>query len=421
MATNPFTSAQAGPSFMGGQTLTNPEIIALERQRKMAEMLLKRGMQGQPESEMVSGYYVAPSWAQRLSPVVDQLLGQQGLKDVDEKTAKLAEMLRKKESEDLSKFFELQYGGAPMEAQAGPMPDGGNIPINLSQPDPRAAFEMGMQSSSPLIRSQIAEMLKPQKLSAEETMTRYNPNTGRNEVVAQGTPKFRAPIQIDTGTAIELRDPANPTVVLQTIPKSQMPAAGQVSEDGTYLIDTRSGRTTPIMGAGGQPLTGGGKPLTESQGKASAFQSQMVSASNAVNTLESQGFDPTSFASQTAVKLAGGAANPAIPVAAQQYKQAQDQWSEAYLRFKTGAAATEPEVVRNNRTFFPVFGDKPDQIAQKAAAREQAERDIGIAAGRGSMLGAKPIGQQPKQPPAARPSNLPNQSAIDAELKRRGL
>jgi hypothetical protein len=166
---------------------------------------------------------------------------------------------------------------------------------------------------------------------------------------------------------------------------------------------------------------GAGKDLTESQGKASAFQSQMVSASNAVNTLEGQGFNPTSFTNQTAVRLAGGVANPAIPVAAQQYKQAQDQWSEAYLRFKTGAAATEPEVVRNNRTFFPVFGDKPEQIAQKAAAREQAERDIGIAAGRGANLGAQPIGQQPKQAPAAKPAALPSQSAIDAELKRRGL
>jgi hypothetical protein len=231
-------------------------------------------------------------------------------------------------------------------------------------------------------------------------------------------------LQIDTGTAIELRDPIDPTIVLSRIPKSQMPAAGQVveREDGTYLIDTRSGQARPILGPNNQPLIGGGgKPLTESQGKASAFQSQMVSANNVINKLESQGFDPTSLKSQTAVKLAGGAANPVVPVTAQQYKQAQNQWSEAFLRFKTGAAATEPEVVLNNRTFFPVFGDKPDQIAQKADMREQAERDIGIAAGRGSNLGAKPIGQQPKQPSETKPGGLPSQSAIDAELKRRGL
>ena len=162
-----------------------------------------------------------------------------------------------------------------------------------------------------------------------------------------------------------------------------------------------------------------GKDLTEAQGKASAFQSQMVSASNAVKGLEAAGFDPTSFKSQTAVRLAGGTANPLVPVTAQQYKQAQDQWSEAYLRFKTGAAATEPEVLRNNRTFFPVFGDKPDQIAQKALAREQAERDIGIAAGRGANLGAQPTA--PIAKPENKPSAIPSQSAIDAELKRRGL
>jgi hypothetical protein len=100
-------------------------------------------------------------------------------------------------------------------------------------------------------------------------------------------------------------------------------------------------------------------------------------------------------------------------------QQAQDQWSEAYLRFKTGAAATEPEVTRNNRTFFPVFGDKPDQIAQKALAREQAERDIGIVAGRGANLGAQSI--TPTAKPEVKPTNMPSQSAIDAELKRRGL
>ena len=116
---------------------------------------------------------------------------------------------------------------------------------------------------------------------------------------------------------------------------------------------------------------------------------------------------------------AAGTANPLVPVTAQQYKQAQDQWSEAYLRFKTGAAATEPEVLRNNRTFFPVFGDKPDQIAQKALAREQAERDIGIAAGRGAGLGAQPTAPIAKT--ESKPSAMPSQSAIDAELKRRGL
>ena len=403
MATNPFTSAKAGPSYMGGQTLTNPEIIALERQRKMAEMLLRKGMEGQPDSQMVSGYYVPPSFAQRLSPVLDQLVGQQGLKDVDEKTAKLVEMLRQKESQDLSKFFELQYGGAPMDAQAGPMPDGGNIPINLSQPDPRAAFEMGMQSTSPLVRSQIAEMLKPQKLSAEETMTRYNPNTGRNEVVAQGAGKFRPPLQADTGTFIEYRDPNNPSIVLARVPKTQMPTAGQVVErdDGTFLIDTRTGQARPVTGAGGQPLTGGGKPLTEAQGNSVAFGARAIEANRIATNLENAGVRNTG-AIRTAI---GGVAGMTpfvgeqleqgvrstfnvLPSAIggtspeqQQVEQARRNFVSAVLRKESGAAIGVDEYKNEERKYFPQAGDTDAVIKQKQKARELAIEALKAQAG----------------------------------------
>jgi hypothetical protein len=382
---------------MGGQTLTNPEIIALDRQRKMAEMLVKRGMQGQPDSEMVSGYYVAPSWAQRLSPVLDQVLGQQGLKDVDEKTAKMVEMLREKESKDLSKFFELQYGGAPMEAQAGPMPDGGNIPINLSQPDPRAAFEMGMQSSSPLVRSQIAEMLKPQKLSAEETMTRYNPNTGRNEVVAQGTPKFRPPIQIDTGTAIELRDATDPSKVLSRIPKSQMPTAGQVveREDGTYLIDTRTGQARPVMGQGGQPLTGGGKPLNESQANSVAFGARALQADKIITDLENKDVKNTGLIRSTIAGAVGATpfigerlesgANTLLNVTAspeqRQTRQARQNFITAVLRKESGATIRPDEFKVEEEKYFPTINDDIETIRQKQDARKLAIEALKAQAG----------------------------------------
>jgi hypothetical protein len=393
----------------------------LNRQQQMAKLLMQQGQQ-QPQGQMISGRYVAPSFTQNLASLANTFVGSRMAEKGDKQALELAAKLRQRYGDELKEFRNLMQGRETLAPeQAGPTQTGQAIPQEMvrSAPNPQGAYDFAAGAYFPALQAaglrKLTEGPESFTLSADQSRFMTMPD-GTTKQVAAGTKK---PIQIDTGTAIEFRDPDDMSKVLQRIPKAQMPSAGQVSEDGTFLIDTRTGRTTPIIGAGGQQITGGGKPLTESQGKASAFQSQMVSASNAVNTLEGQGFDPTSFASQTAVKLAGGVANPAIPVAAQQYKQAQDQWSEAYLRFKTGAAATEPEVVRNNRTFFPVFGDKPDQIAQKAAAREQAERDIGIAAGRGSMLGAKPIGQQPKQP--STPTGLPSQSAIDAELKRRGL
>jgi hypothetical protein len=402
-----------------------PELFAqqqqLNRQQQMAQMLMQQGTQ-QPQGQMVSGRFVPTSFFQNIAPLAQLYAGKSLAEKGDKQALELAGALRKRYGDEIKEFRNLMQGKEELAPeQAGPTQTGQAIPQEMVRgaPNVQGAYDFAASAYNPALQAAGLRKLTegPIKVGAEDTL--IDPVTMKPVFTGAGKP--RAPLQIDTGTAIELRDPANPTVVLQTIPKSQMPTAGQVveREDGTFLVDTRTGQARPVMNQGGQPLTGAGKPLTESQGKASAFQSQMVSANNAVNTLEAQGFDPTSFKSQTAVKLAGGAANIAIPVAAQQYKQAQDQWSEAYLRFKTGAAATEPEVVRNNRTFFPVFGDKPEQIAQKAAAREQAERDIGIAAGRGSNLGAQAIGQQPKQ--AAKPTGLPSQSAIDAELKRRGL
>jgi len=135
--------------------------------------------------------------------------------------------------------------------------------------------------------------------------------------------------------------------------------------------------------AGGQAvIVPGIKPLqepkapTESQAKAQTFYSQMTSASRELENLQKQGFDPTSLASQTQVKLAGTPARIAVSAEAQGAKQAQEQWAESFLRIKTGAAATKDEVTRNVATFFPQIGDSPQVIEQKARMRQQAEQDV---------------------------------------------
>jgi hypothetical protein len=123
--------------------------------------------------------------------------------------------------------------------------------------------------------------------------------------------------------------------------------------------------------------------------------------------------DPTKLWSQIDVGLAGGLTNVAASPAAQRARQAQEQWAESFLRFKTGAAATADEVRGNVRTFFPQPGDSPEVIAQKKRAREQAAQDIAFAAGA--------AGQQkpPAKPAPAAAPNMPSPDAIAAELARR--
>jgi hypothetical protein len=75
---------------------------------------------------------------------------------------------------------------------------------------------------------------------------------GSTRVVAQGEEKYRAPISVDTGSRVELRDPRDPTKILQTIPKSINPAdAIRMQFEG--------------MNVGGMPNMGG-QPNVGAQG-----------------------------------------------------------------------------------------------------------------------------------------------------------
>lgn len=149
--------------------------------------------------------------------------------------------------------------------------------------------------------------------------------------------------------------------------------------------------------AGGQPnIVPGVKPpqkdsaLTEAQAKATTFMSQMKAAEKELGGIP---IDPTKTWSQVDVAMAGGLTNFAASPAAQRARQAQEQWSESFLRFKTGAAATKDEVILNVRTFFPQPGDSADVIEQKQRMRQQAVQDIAFAAGQ------KATAQQGQQPP----------------------
>jgi hypothetical protein len=73
----------------------NPELQDVSRQRKLADLLMSQGMQ-QPQGQMISGYYVAPSLTQQLNPLANILAGQAVGERVDTKQTQMAEMLRVK-------------------------------------------------------------------------------------------------------------------------------------------------------------------------------------------------------------------------------------------------------------------------------------------------------------------------------------
>jgi hypothetical protein len=362
--------ADQSTAFLQQPQFLDPEqqqqLNEIARKQRMAQLLTQTGMTP-VQGQMVGNRYVAPSWSQYASQLFSGYSGRKLAEEAESQQAKLAQALKGQQAQEIIKFNELH------------------------KTDPNAAYTFAAQSSNPQLQAIGFKKMLPQELTLKpgERHITVGPS-GEQKVVAEVPEK---PVVVGNN----LVDPATGKVIY-TAPKDY---AGHVVEtdNGPVLVDTRTGKATPIT-VGGQPVAGG-KGLTETQSKASVFRSQMVGASNVLSNLEEKGFDFTKKGNQIGVGMAGGAGNILVTPQQQQAKQAQNQWTEAYLRFKTGAGTNAHEVEANRKTFFPQYGDTPDVIKQKAEMRKNAERDIAIAAGpKGTSMGEQTAVKEEKTPSA---------------------
>jgi len=92
-----------------------PEILALERQKKLADLLQSRALE-QPQGQMVSGRYVAPSIIQQLAPLANAYMGRKAGEDVESRQAKLANLMRGQQSTEIKNILGAFEGGDQSKA-----------------------------------------------------------------------------------------------------------------------------------------------------------------------------------------------------------------------------------------------------------------------------------------------------------------
>jgi hypothetical protein len=108
------------------QMLQQQQIL---RQQKMAEMLMQQGMQ-QPQGQMVSGRYVAPSIFQNLAGLANTYVGQKGIEKAEQAQIDLAKAIRGQEGVALGDYMSELQGKPAVPAKVTEMagPYMGNIP-----------------------------------------------------------------------------------------------------------------------------------------------------------------------------------------------------------------------------------------------------------------------------------------------------
>lgn len=160
----------ANPAFLTDQSVlqSSPEVLGLDRERKLAE-LLTVGAFDQPQGQMVSGQYIAPSWTQQLAPLVRGLVGQNMSKNVDAKQQKLAEALRGQKTANIQRFAELQ------------------------KTDPGAAMQFALSSGDPTLTKLAEEELKGVTLAKGAVFTR--PNLAGGVTRMEGNPDLPESLQ----------------------------------------------------------------------------------------------------------------------------------------------------------------------------------------------------------------------------------
>jgi hypothetical protein len=153
--------------------------------------------------------------------------------------------------------------------------------------------------------------------------------------------------------------------------------------EGFFNVPKGGGVAVPVMGPSGQLKGTSGAP-TEGQSNAAGFAQRMELAQSIFEKLPAGSQPGVGTRMAEAVPFVGGAlARGAVQSAdTQMYDQAAQDWIRAKLRKESGAAIGVDEARQEYATYFPMVGDTPEKIAQKAEARRVVTLGMKNAAGK---------------------------------------
>jgi hypothetical protein len=161
----------------------------------------------------------------------------------------------------------------------------------------------------------------------------------------------------------------------------------------------------PVSSAPANPFSTGGK-FTGDQAKAAGFTDRMLQSEGLLSGVEGkpglQGEGASAYeTAKSKIPLIG---NYLVGENRQKYEQAKRDFVNAQLRRESGAAISQGEFDSAEKQYFPVPGDSPDTIKQKAANRRAAVEAMGREGGQGyrpKLMFGETGGLVPNAPAAA--------------------
>ena len=262
-----FNVSQAG-------TLSPEDFAAqqqINRQQRFADMLMQQGQQ--PQGQMVSGRYVAPSFAQMLQPVASMLAGAYVGKQSDTEASKLAQRLRTQEMSDLENYQKMYSGQSAVPEKPAVIPQGqtlrddqGEMTLGAQEgvagtpaipANPQGANLMAARSYSPALRA--LGMKKLTEGPKWNEVTKYNEKTGNTDtyVYDQNSPSPESTMRYVSTSKPALSPNEVLTLNDSGIGTGKFGSGGSMPIQNNPVVGGNMPAVNPAVNPAQRPVTGG--------------------------------------------------------------------------------------------------------------------------------------------------------------------
>lgn len=338
--------------------LYDVERVGGDQRTRLAELLRSQGM-NQPQGQMVSGWYVPPSWSQNLNSALQMGLGTyMGAKIDEEKRQQLSDFLKKYQQgaevpqEQKPVVFNRLEGMAEGQTPAAIQPELNKVQMLAGRQQSSAEQSNFSQATMP--QQQPTQQYRPWTREEKENllMEAYQIDPRMAGVLGS---RFDRDIQEETRKAEKESDRAWREQQAEKEHKWRQ-------EDIRLSAGLSAGRAAE-------------KPLTEYQGQSVLYGTRAAQSNKVLDNVVA---DP---AAVEASRRGGMIGNWLSPANVQQTVQAQRDFINAVLRRESGATISPAEFENANKQYFPQPGDSQEVLAQKKANRDLVIKGFATQAG----------------------------------------
>ncbi len=370
-------------------------LMQIDLKRKLALSDALRNQEG-PQGQMVSGFYVAPSWTQHLAGAIGKYQAgkteKEAMKQYGEyskgKQAKMAEALGQYQKDLMPRMEQAPQQPAMITGATGEIaPNMGmvNAPprqVPLTANDRYAALLKyssatnnpqlmqqammgGLESANKAEETAADRAFREKQTAGEQEFQRIQQKDRQGFELTQGEKQFANQMALQKSSQ---GFQASQNALSRQASQSAAPSGYTKNADGT-LKPIKGGPADPDM-----------KPLNEGQANARLYGNRMTTSHNIVNKLESDGKVKYNPLAVKAILTGPGAISDVAYAQSnadtQSASQAMRDFINATLRRESGAAISASEYDNAMKQYFPQIGEDKAVTAQKRANRETAIQGI---------------------------------------------